>query len=122
MKATPLKGQTDTSRGQHATELERRLSDAALNELKRRYPTHTDKLGARDADCTVDIIKSARKRGRLPLRHVVMLAATWGPDVWRTIFEPIEETLAEAARIEARARKHLSQEQHQQLKDNVTNS
>lgn len=112
MKATPLKGQNATLRGHSAAEIEQGMSDAALIEGKRRYPFHTDKQMARDADCSLDAMKTARKRGKLRLRYVLRLAWTWGPDAAQTILEPLGETLAEAARIEARSKNELSQELH----------
>lgn len=122
--ATPTNRQNVGNQRQNVTprEIERRLSDAALEEGRRRYPFYSDKLMARDAGCTVDAMQKARERGKLSLRHVIMLALTWGPDAWRAISETADERLAECLRIEARAQKQLSQEQHQNRGDDTTNT
>ena len=78
-----------------ASEVSRRL----LAVGARRYPNHTNKMMARDADVTVDAMKKARQRGKLALRHCLVLLRTWGPDVWEIALRPIDEDLAEAARI-----------------------
>lgn len=90
-------------------EVERRMSDAALDEGMRRYPFHTDKLMARDAGCSPEAMQKARERGKLSLRHVIMLAITWGPDFWRAITETADERLAECLRLQAEAQEHLAQ-------------
>ncbi len=108
MKATPTKGQNVTSEGHSAALLEQRMSDAALTEGERRYPSHTDKQMARDADCSLDAMKKARARGKLRLRYVMMLARTWGPDAWAAISEPVDQRLATCLRIEAWAEEQIS--------------
>ncbi len=101
MNATPTRGRNVTYEGHSAAVLEQRMSDAALREGKIRYPFHTSKFMARDADCSVDAMKTARKRGKLRLRYVLMLAKTWGPDAWAAISEPVDKRLATCLRIEA---------------------
>lgn len=77
------------------SEVSRRLLAAGA----RRYPSHTDKRMAVDANMTVDAMKKARQRGKLALRHCLVLLRTWGPGVWEIALRPIDEDLAEAARI-----------------------